>query len=243
VQKYGPPETTGWSPRRRFKSGYYLPSDVYECLVSLNIATGCSWLDVGGGHSIFPNNADLARTLVSRCDMVVAVDPSENVLKNPFVHERVRSTLEDYAPSRSFDLATLRMVVEHVRHPEPFVRSLARLIKPGGIVIVFTVNRWSPVTIVSGLLPFSVHHRIKQRFWGGEEEDTFPVHYRMNSRAVLRALFEQADFTEEEFTKPDDLSTFGNFRWLNYAELAAWRGLRSLGLPYPENCLLGLYRR
>ncbi len=114
--------------------------------------------------------------------------------------------------------------------------------KPGGAVIVFTVNRWSPISIASRLLPFSLHHRIKQYFWGGEE-DTFPVHYRMNSRAVLKTLFEQAGFTEELFVTQDDLSAFGNFRWLNWAELVVWRALQLVGLPYPENCLLGLYRR
>ncbi len=118
AQKYGAPETTGWAPRRRFRFGYYLPADAYECLVSQNVAAGCSWLDVGGGHSIFPNNTELASTLVLRCATVVAVDPSENVLKNTFVHERVRSKLEDYAPSRQFGLATLRMVVEHVPNPK-----------------------------------------------------------------------------------------------------------------------------
>ena len=31
--KYGDPSTTGWSPRRRLKYGYYTPGDIYEATV------------------------------------------------------------------------------------------------------------------------------------------------------------------------------------------------------------------
>ena len=137
----------------------------------------------------------------------------------------------------------MRMVVEHVGAPKEFVAALAKLVKPGGTAVVFTVNRRSPITMLSWLIPFRLHHPIKKLFWGGEEEDTFPVQYLMNTRAELRTLFEQAGFAEHAFTQPDDLSTFGRFRWLNYLELKVWSGFRRLGIGYPENCLLGAYRR
>jgi hypothetical protein len=88
-----------------------------------------------------------------------------------------------------------------------------------------------------------VHHPIKQLVWGGEERDTFPVCYRMNTRRALRWVFESAGFQERGFQKLDDLSAFGRFRWLNFGELCAWRLLKSLGFHYPENCLLGIYQR
>jgi 2-polyprenyl-3-methyl-5-hydroxy-6-metoxy-1,4-benzoquinol methylase len=243
VQKYGSPATTGWAPKQRFRFRYYLPADVYESVVSRHVTEGCNWLDVGGGQAIFPENPDLARALVSRCARAVAVDPSVNVHKNKFVHETVCSTLEEYKPNFQFDLATVRMVVEHVSDPEGFVGALARLVRSGGVVIVLTVNLWSPITILSRLLPFELHHPLKRRFWGGKAEDTFPVHYRMNTRQTLRRLFERSGFTEDVFARQDDLSLLGQFPLLSHAELLVWRGLTMLGLGYPENCLLGLYRR
>lgn len=245
-QKHGDPAAVGWAPRRRFRFGYYLPADVYEAVVRKLVAPGCAWLDVGGGHDIFPDNPGLARELAARSDRVTAVDPSENVLRNEFVHARVPSLLEDYRPDPSeaaFDLATVRMVVEHVTFPEAFVAALGRLVKPGGVVVVYTVNRWSPVPLLSWAIPFRLHHAIKRQFWGGDEEDTFPVRYRMNTRRRLRRLFRDAGFVERASVKLDDLSVFGRFRWLNYLELLAWRGTRSVGLAYPENCLLGVYQR
>jgi SAM-dependent methyltransferase len=242
-QKYGSPESTGWSPRRRWRAGYFLPADVYEAVVSRTVFEGCDWLDVGGGHDIFPDNAALARTLVSRCRTVVAVDPSENVHDNTFAHERVRALIEDYRPARQFDVATLRMVVEHVVDPDAVAAALHRLLRPGGLAIVFTVNRWSPITLLSRATPFALHGPIKSVMWGGEDKDTFPVQYKMNSRRTLRRVFAAHGFEESAFAYLDDLSAFGFFKGLNSLELLVWRTLSSLHLRYPENCLLGVYRR
>ncbi len=241
--KYGQPAQTGWSPRRRHQFRYYLPADIYEAVVARHVQPGCNWLDVGGGHSIFPDNPTLARELVTRCSRVVAIDPSDNVHRNSFVHERVQSRLEDYTSHTPFDLATLRMVVEHVDQPNDFTDALKRLVRPGGRIVVFTVNRWAPISIISHVMPYRLHHPIKRIFWGGEEKDTFPVRYLMNTRKSLRLAFGRAEFSEESFYRLDDLSTFGRFRWIGYLELSAWKAIHTLGLTYPENCLLGVYRR
>jgi SAM-dependent methyltransferase len=134
--------------------------------------------------------------------------------------------LEEYAPGSQFDLATMRMVVEHVTDPEAFVGALSRFVRPGGLAVVFTVDLWAPITVLSRVIPFRFHHPIKRLFWSGEAEDTFPVQYRMNTRATLRRLFTGAGFSEEMFASVDDLSLFSRYRVMNYAELTAWRGLR-----------------
>ncbi|MGL4552817.1 MAG: class I SAM-dependent methyltransferase [Gemmataceae bacterium] len=241
--KYGSPETAGWSPARRHRSGYFTPADIYEAAVSRRVLAGCSWIDVGGGHDVFPNNPGLARELVSRCAFVAAVDPSANVHRNDFAHERTQCLIEDYRPTRRFDLATLRMVAEHVERPGDVVRALADLLRPGGAAVVFTVNRWSPLTLLSHHIPFGFHHAIKSAFWGGDEEDTFPVCYRMNTRSTLRRQFEAGGFREAAFAHLDDLSTFGRFRLAGRAELLLWRAFKGVGSRYPENCLLGVYEK
>ena len=242
-QKYGEPATAGWSPSRRWRFGYWLPADVYEATVAGLVKNGDRWLDVGGGHSIFPDNPAMARLLVGRCARVVAVDPSENVETNTFAHERVRQFLEDYHDAGRFTLATMRMVVEHVEHPEKFAAALNRLVEPGGVAVILTVNRWSPISLVSKIVPFRFHHAVKAYFWGGSKEDTFPVHYRMNTRRELRELFEAAGFTEETFLRLDDLSAFSRFRLLGTLELSFWKALSVFGIHYPEHNLLAVYRR
>jgi hypothetical protein len=65
----------------------------------------------------------------------------------------------------------------------------------------------------------------------------------MNSRAVLKRVLEENGFHEAAFWHLDDLSTLGNFRIGSYLELVTWRTLSAIGMRYPENCLLGVYRR
>ena len=243
VQKYGAPETTGWSPKRRWRAGYFLPADIYEAAVERIVTHETDWLDVGGGKSVFPHNQELAGELASRCRSLAAVDPSENVRSNPFAQKVVQSTLEEYRESNVCTLATLRMVVEHVSRPVEFVTALARVVRPGGLVVLLTVDRWSPVTVVSNAVPFRFHHSIKNLFWGGEESDTFPAYYRMNTRESLRAVFEGNGFREAWFTKLDDLSVFGERQWLGRLELGLWRILQKVGFSYPERCVLAIYRR
>lgn len=243
IQKYGEPSRTGWAPRQRYDFGYYLPSDVYEALLTKLVSSGCTWLDVGGGHQIFPENPKLAATLAARSSFIAAVDPSENVHQNKYVHERVQSPIETYRTDKTFDLVTLRMVAEHVADPEPVMQALRGLVRPAGLAVVLTVNHRAPLTLLSRLLPFEWHHPIKKLFWGSEEADTFPVRYRMNSRRVLKGLFESHGFDEAAFAYLDDLSALGHFRIGSYLEIRSWQLLRTLGLRYPENCLLGIYRR
>lgn len=233
----------GWGVRRRIQLQYYDPEEYYGALVERIVKEDTRWLDVGGGATLFPSNRPLARHLSERCRHIVAVDPSPNVLKNPYVHERAQCLIEDYQADRAFDLATMRMVAEHVERPSQVIAALHRLLRPGGQVILYTVNRWSPVTVVSRLLPFKLHHPVKRLVWGSLERNTFPTFYRMNTRRCLRDLFEQGGFRERLFCHLDDCRTFARFKGLNAAEMLAWRLLKRVGLSYPENCLLGVYER
>lgn len=242
AERHKLPRELGWSPARRLNAGYFLPAEIYEATVAKHVSDGCAWVDVGGGHAIFPQNPDLAARLAARCRSVVAIDPDPSVHDNRFTTERYQSRFEDYAGERRFHLATLRMVAEHVDRPAEVARVLHRVLLPGGLVIVLTVNRWSPVSVISRVVPFGLHHPIKRLFWGGHERDTFPVHYRMNTRRALRMVFEGEGFTEAGFAYLDDLSTFGQFKWPNAIELGLWSVLRRAEVTYPENCLLGIYR-
>jgi hypothetical protein len=93
------------------------------------------------------------------------------------------------------------------------------------------------------LTPFWLHHPVKRVLWGTEEKDTFPVVYRMNTRARLRSLFGRAGFREQHFAYLDDCRTFHRLRLLHSMELLLWRLLHAADIQYPENCLLGVYRR
>lgn len=241
--KYGPVETTGWSPRRRHEFGYFSPDDYYEALVDKLATPGTRWLDVGSGRDIFPSNKPLADQLSKRVEKLVGVDPSPNIHDNPFVHERAQAMLQDFQYSGTFTLATLRMVAEHVTEPDELVRTLNRLVEPGGHVVIYTINLFSPVSFVTWATPMWFHHQAKKILWNTEERDTFPVAYKMNTRRTLDGLFTRGGFREVHFQRLDDCRSFAGFSKLNYAELSLWKALNRFDLTYPENCLLGVYQR
>jgi hypothetical protein len=89
----------------------------------------------------------------------------------------------------------------------------------------------------------AVHHAVKSMLWRSSPEDTFPTAYRMNTRATLRRLFGEGGFDEEAFLRLDDCRSLARWRSTAGLELRLWRTLRRIGLPYPEACLLGIYRR
>lgn len=241
--KYGARETWGWGPVLRERFGHYNPDDRYEALVASLVTPETRWLEIGCGRNLFPSNPRLARLLADRCRLLVGIDPDPTVLENPFIHRQVQGMLEDYREPGEFDLITLRMVAEHVADPPGLLRQIAGRLAPGGHVVVYTVAALSPVPLMTRVVPFPLRHAVKRFLWETEEKDTFPTCYRMNSRGTLRRQFAGQGLREVLFQRLDDCRTTGRFRALQYVELSVARLCNAFRLPYPEHCLLGVYRR
>ncbi len=241
--RYGPAERLGWGPALRRDYGYYTPDDVYEALVAGLVTHGVRWLDVGCGRELFPNNLGLAELLSKRCARLVGVDPDPTLQENPWVHEKVAGGIDDYDGKGGFDVVTLRMVAEHIADPAACVRSLHRALAPGGVAVVFTVFAGSPMPLLTRLAPMDLRHTVKSWLWGTLPKDTFPTCFQMNTRGALQRLFSGVGMREEALLRLDDCRTFARFRWLSEMELRLMRVCRALGLPYPEHCLLGIYRK
>lgn len=241
--RYGSADALGWGPRLRARYGYYTPDDVYEALLAGLIVEGSRWLDAGCGRELFPNNRALAEVLARRCARLVGVDPDPTLQENPWVHEKVAGILDDYDGQGAFDVVTLRMVAEHVAAPAATVRSIHRALRSGGIAVIYTVFAGSPMPLLTRLAPMGLRHAVKSWLWGTAPKDTFPTCFRMNTRSVLQRLFAGVGMAEERFLRVDDCRTFARFKWLSEMELRLMAGCRSVGLPYPEHCLIGIYRK
>jgi 2-polyprenyl-3-methyl-5-hydroxy-6-metoxy-1,4-benzoquinol methylase len=241
--QHGDPATCGWGPRMRLRFGYFTPDVFYEAFVAKCINDNVAWLDVGCGRNLFPSNQRLAQILAERCGLLVGLDPDDTIDENQFVHRRVKSQITDYCSDQTFDVVTLRMVAEHLTDPGAAVSSLARLTRPGGKVVVLTINKVSPVSIAAMIIPHWLHHTIKRVLWKTEERDTFPVRYRMNTKKKMVELFEGRGFRLLDFAYLADCRIFSRFRLLHFLELSMWRFCRCFNWMYPENCLLAVFER
>ena len=241
--RYGEASQVGPKPQRRLDCGYFSPDLYYEATVEKIVTQDCRWLDVGGGRDVFPLNPDFARKLSIRVGTLVGVDPSPNVLENPYVHEKAQCLIEEYQADQPFDVITMRMVAEHIQRPAVAMAKIADLLAPGGKLVIYTINKWTPIALAAWLIPFRLHHPIKKLLWATQQQDTFPVTYRMNTRSAIRRLANQVGLAEESFRYLDDCRTFFRFERLHYTELRIWRLFNKLGFTYPENCLLGVYTK
>jgi len=242
-RRYGALKQLGWGPRMRLDCNYYTPDDVYEALVAGLVVSGVSWLDVGCGRELFPNNLGLAELLSKRCARLTGVDPDPTLQENPWVHQKVAKGIDGYHGDEAFDLVTMRMVAEHIEDPLACVRAIARALRPGGLAVVYTVFAGSPIPLLTRMAPMGLRHVVKSWLWGAQPKDTFPTHFRMNTRAALQRQFASVKMSEEAFLRLSDCRTFAKFPSLAKAELVGMRVCRAFGLPYPEQCLLGVYRK
>ncbi len=142
-------------------------SDIlYETLINQLVSSNTSWLDIGCGHSIFPNNQALSENLSNRCRVLVGLDPDSTILENPYVHEKAHCMLNQFETTRKFDLITFRMLAEHIEIPKETILRLRGLMTPNAKVVVYTPFLWSPIPILTRLVPFNPHHLIKKYFGG-----------------------------------------------------------------------------
>lgn len=238
--KYGDPP--GRTARLHRRMAYASPDLFHEAMVAALVGPDTEWLDVGGGRSPFPHNPRAARLLADRCRRLVAVDPGENLPRNVFAHEAVASTIEAYRTERQFDLVTLRMVAEHLAHPDAALAAIARLLRPGGLAVIYTVDRRSPSCLVNRLLMPSLRQAVMRGF-GGAAGDVFPTFYRLNQRGTLRAQAAAHGLDEVWFRRLDDCRASQPWPLVQAVELRLRRIWRRIGLAYPESCLLAVFER
>lgn len=146
-------------------------------------------VDVGAGYGIFLD--EWRRSFpATRC---IAVEPSANLAaecrrKGFEVVEGIAENVEGYDDSA--DLVACFEVLEHVYDPLEFVRTLARLARPGGLVFVSTL----------GVDGFDI-----QMLWERSNAIFPPHHINFLSVAGFRRLFERAGLVDIDVTTPGQL--------------------------------------
>jgi 2-polyprenyl-6-hydroxyphenyl methylase / 3-demethylubiquinone-9 3-methyltransferase len=105
---------------------------------------GLALADIGCGGGI------LAEALAQLGASVTGVDPSPNNIAVAQRHAQKSGLEIDYRnitaealaeSGASFDIVTALEVIEHVEGPRAFVATLSRLVKPGGLLFLATIDR------------------------------------------------------------------------------------------------------
>jgi SAM-dependent methyltransferase len=199
----------GWRKeelRRRFyPPGFRGMYDRLQDAIDEYVRPSDTVLDAGcGSGRVFQHR------LAGRVRRVVGVDVTDEPRANPNIDGAVTGDLRAL-PLRdaSFDLIVMSHVAEHLSEAEAAFRELARVLRPGGRLLLLTPNRWHYVPLAARLLPHRLHVGFN-RWRGVDARDVFPTRYRANTAGRLRELAGGAGLTVERLerfeTEPEYLA-------------------------------------
>jgi SAM-dependent methyltransferase len=96
--------------------------------------------------------------------------------------------------SASVDLIFHRDVLEHLQDPGAAIREFFRVLKPGGAVVISTVNVRNPAMWSVRFVPMWFRAAVRAASFGPELGKNAPTFYRANTRAAIVSLLEKEGF-------------------------------------------------
>jgi SAM-dependent methyltransferase len=147
-------------------------------------------LEIGAGPS--NRSSDYLATLGE----LHGLDIDSEVLSNKAL--TTASVIKDRLPfpfrDSLFDACASDFVCEHLADPRCHLEEIWRVLKPGGVYLFRTPNKFHYVAIVSAWTPHSFHLKIANRLSLSDGHDPYPTYYRFNSRAKISQLAREVGF-------------------------------------------------
>ena len=159
--------------------------------------TNARQIALNGGAG--PATKNPLRSFRGEVARVVGVDIERIVLGNEELDEAhvvdgTRLPFDD----GTFDIAISDYVLEHVEFPEPFLKEVHRVLKPGGSFFFRTPNKYHYASLIAKWTPQWVHVRLANLVRGlsSDAPDPYPTFHRLNSRKELEKLAREIGFVQ-----------------------------------------------
>ena len=178
----------------KYYRGRKFHDSLYVDLIRKHLTPGQRVLDAGCGRYL-----KFCKQL-SSVATVVGIDlESQLETDNRFPPFGIRGDLSRLPfPADYFDMVISRSVVEHLEDPPQVFREFARVLRPGGTVIVITPNKYDYVSLIASLAPYRAHRLLVSKIFRVPEDDVFPTLYRANTLKAIRKALNSAGLIEKE---------------------------------------------
>lgn len=168
-------------------------------------------LDLGAGGGIVSQMHFLG--LVAQ---VCGVDLDPRVVDNPMLNEgRVADAGKIPYEDGRFDMVFSDNVLEHLDEPLQVFREVARVLKPGGVFLFKTPNKWHYMPTIARMTPHGFHQYVN-RLRGRAEVDTFPTRYRANTHSDIKRLAREAGLLLEGVELIEGRPEYLRMTWPTY---------------------------
>jgi SAM-dependent methyltransferase len=172
----------------------------YKDLLTRLLQPGVRWLDLGCGHEVFRPwtllRGESENSLTQIPALSVGVDSDVPALRrNRSIPNRVAGSIcaLPFADC-SFDVITANMVLEHASQPAAVLSEARRILRPTGVFVFHTPNKYFPASMLADLLPGGIKARLVARLTTRAERDVYPTFYRINTESAISRQSKAAGF-------------------------------------------------
>ncbi|MEK6299769.1 MAG: class I SAM-dependent methyltransferase [Acidobacteriota bacterium] len=178
----------------RFYPNYISETAVFADCVSRCLNEDSVVLDAGCGSGAF-----FTYSWKDRVRFLAGCDASSGVSRNVSLGAGAVANLTNlpFAGS-SFDVIFSRYVLEHLDAPTIVFAEFARVLKPGGKLIVLTPSKYHYVSMLGRLSPHWIHELVG-KVRGNRAHDIFPTRFRANSKADIASLAKRAGLVVSDY--------------------------------------------
>ncbi|MFP4459613.1 MAG: class I SAM-dependent methyltransferase [Candidatus Zixiibacteriota bacterium] len=162
--------------------------EIYDEIIECESKDAGIWLDLGAGDNEhierFGHNSDTAIGM----DLIFPGHHIEN-----YVNADIKSLP---IATQTVDLITLRYVVEHIDDIESAFSEMARILRPGGKIIVLTTNRRNPIIALASIIPFGIKQKLISSVFRVEHDDVMKTYHRLNTPERFKKGFKNLKLDE-----------------------------------------------
>lgn len=193
-------------------------SRIAECISADSVV-----LDIGAGAGLVKQ-----MNFKGYVAKICGIDLDERVVHNPMLDQgNVADAASIPYPDSYFDVVFADNVCEHLDDPAAVLTEIYRVLKPNGVFLFKTPNRWHYMPLIARCTPHWFHQYIN-RVRGRAAADTFPTRYRINTLHDVQRLAQAAGFSSERIERVEGRPEYLRMMWPTYLIGAAYERLVNL---------------